>query len=100
MDSKQRAKLKSQANGLDTIIQIGKNGVTDETVKVVNNAFNTKELIKIRTIESCSCSSKEAALVIAEKTKSEVVYVIGSKVILYKKKPIKKSKKIIAKKRK
>ncbi len=97
MDSKQRAKLKSQAINLNTIIQVGKNGITDETIKVVNNAFNTKELIKIRTIEACACASKDVAVIIAEKTKSEVVQVIGSKIILYKKMPVKKVKKTIFK---
>lgn len=95
MDSKQRAKLKSLAQNLDTIIQIGKNGVTEETIKVVMDAFNTRELIKIRTIESCPLENKDVAVILSEKTNSEVVQVIGSRIVLYKKKPVVKSKKKI-----
>ena len=85
MDSKQRAKLKSMAHDLEAIIQIGKNGVTDETIKVVGSAFNNKELIKIKIIESCPEEKQEIANKLATKTGSEVVQIIGSKIVLYKK---------------
>ena len=85
INSKHRAKLKSLAQKLDTIIQVGKNGVTDETIKVVSDAFNTKELIKIKKIESAPIDEKEIARILAEKTKSEIVQIIGSKIVLYKK---------------
>lgn len=92
MDSKQRAKLKSQAHDLDAIIQIGKNGVTGETIKVVKNAFNNKELIKIKVIEGCPVDKKEVAVLLADNTASQVVQVIGSKIVLYKKNILKKKK--------
>ena len=94
MDSKQRAKLKSQAHDLDAIIQIGKNGVTSDTIKVVKDAFNNKELIKIKVIEGCTIDKKEVAVLLADNTSSQVVQVIGSKIVLYKKKNILKKKKI------
>ncbi len=85
MDSKQRAKLKSLAHDLDVIIQIGKNGVTDETVDVVASAFNTRELIKIKVIESCPENKNDVAVKLSQRTNSQVVQVIGSKIVLYKK---------------
>lgn len=97
-NSKQRAKLKSLAQKLDAIIQIGKNGVTDETIKVVSDAFNTKELIKIKKIDSSPIDQKEIAKILAEKTNSEIVQIIGSKIVLYKKNQDKKAKKIVIKK--
>ncbi|MBP0979641.1 MAG: YhbY family RNA-binding protein [Oscillospiraceae bacterium] len=99
-NSKQRAKLKSLAQKLDTIIQVGKNGVTDETIKVVSDAFNTKELIKIKKIETSPVDEKEIARILAEKTNSEIVQIIGSKIVLYKKNQDKKNNKKIIKQEK
>ena len=84
MNSKQRAKLKAQAHDLDVIIQVGKNGVTDELINVVNCAFNNKTLIKIKLLESNVEDKQNIAAKIALATQSEVVQVIGSKVVLYK----------------
>lgn len=95
MDSKQRATLRSQANTLETIIQIGKNGVTDESVKVINQAFSNKELIKIKVMENSPISAMETAQCLAEKTKSEVVQVIGTRFVLYRK--LNKPKKVLKK---
>ena len=92
MDSKQRARLKSQAHDLDAIIQIGKNGVTTDTIKVVKDALNNKELIKIKVIEGCPIDKKEVAVLLADNTSSQVVQVIGSKIVLYKKNILKKKK--------
>ena len=88
-NSKQRAKLK-----------VGKNGVTDETIKVVSDAFNTKELIKIKKIETSPVDEKEIARILAEKTNSEIVQIIGSKIVLYKKNQDKKNNKKIIKQEK
>lgn len=93
MDSKQRAILRAQANKLEAIIQIGKNGITDDSVKVVNQAFSNKELIKIKVIENSPLSVMETAQNLGEKTKSEVVQVIGTKFVLYKKLSDKKNSK-------
>lgn len=93
MTTKERARLKSMAHDIDSIIQIGKNGVTQETIKIVSDAFNNRELIKIKIQDACSMDKKDVANNLAEVTKSQVVQIIGSKVILYKKREEKKLKK-------
>lgn len=83
LNSRQRAQLRGLANSLDTIFQIGKGGVTENTVKQVNDALEAREIIKLRTLETSPVSSREAAEKIAEKTHSDVVQVIGSRFVLY-----------------
>lgn len=83
LNSRQRAQLRGLANSLDTIFQIGKGGVTEKTVKQVNDALEAREIIKLRTLETSHVSSREAAEQIAEKTHSDVVQVIGSRFVLY-----------------
>ncbi|NLJ16598.1 MAG: YhbY family RNA-binding protein [Clostridiales bacterium] len=83
LNSKQRAKLKSISSTYETIFQIGKNGIGEELIKQLSDALNKRELIKIRVLETCEYDAKEASIVIAEKTLSEVVQVIGSKIILF-----------------
>ena len=83
LNSRQRAQLRGLANSLETIFQIGKGGVTENTVKQVDDALEASELIKLRTLETSPVSSREAAELIAEKTGSDVVQVIGSRFVLY-----------------
>ena len=82
--TKQRAYLKGLAMKLDTIFQIGKIGVTDETVKQLTNALEARELIKVKVLETSPVTSREAAEEVAEATGAEVVQVIGNKFVLYK----------------
>lgn len=91
--SKQRAYLKSMANGIDPIFQVGKASLTPEFTASVNDAFNTRELLKIAVLKNCADDPKELAQIIAERTHSNVVQVIGKKIILYK--PDKKDPKIV-----
>ena len=82
-NSRQRAQLRGLANSLDTIFQIGKGGVTENTVKQVDDALEARELIKLRVLETSPVSAREAADEIAEKTHSDVVQVIGTRFVLY-----------------
>lgn len=93
MTSKQRAYLKSLASSLNPIFQIGKASLTPEFTEAINEAFNTKELIKIGVLKNCADDPNEIAEIIAERTHSQVVHVIGKKIVLYK--PDKKNPKII-----
>lgn len=93
MTSKQRAYLKSLANGLEPIFQVGKSSLTPEFTEAVDEAFNTRELLKIAVLKNCADDPKEIASVIAERTHSQVVQVIGKKFILYR--PDKKKPKIM-----
>jgi len=83
LTSKQRAQLRGLANSMETIFQIGKGGINDQLIKQVDETLEVRELIKLRVLETSPQSSKQAADEIAEKTESEVVQIIGSKFILY-----------------
>ncbi len=84
LTSKQRAYLRSLSNGLDTIFQVGKGGVSDEMCKQLDAALEARELIKIKTLDNSDYSAREAAEEIAERIGADVVTVIGSKFVLYK----------------
>lgn len=84
MTSKQRAYLKSLAGTLDPIFQVGKASLTPEFTEAVREAFHTKELIKIAVLKNCFDDPKEIAETLAERTHSQVVHVIGKKIVLYK----------------
>lgn len=82
--SKQRAKLKGIAMNIDTIFQIGKGGISDNLIKQVDDALEAREIIKLRVLENCmEYSPREAGNILAEKTDSELVQTIGSKIVLY-----------------
>lgn len=83
--TKQRAKLRGIANGIDTILQVGKGGINDELVIQVNDALKARELIKMRVLETSPLDSREAAGELAELCKADIVQVIGSRFVLYKK---------------
>lgn len=93
MTSKQRSYLKGLAMNIDPVFQIGKSSVTPENVEAISEVFNTHELIKIAVLKNCIDEPKEIANVVAERTHSQVVQVIGKKIVLYK--PFKKDSKII-----
>lgn len=93
MTSKQRAYLRGLANKIDSIFQIGKAGISDNLIKQVDDALEARELIKLSVLETAPVGVRQLAEEIAEKTKSEVVQTIGSKITLYRKK--KKNPKII-----
>ena len=81
--SKQRAYLRSLATNLDTIFQIGKGGISEETCTQISNALEARELIKLTVLENCMESPKEAANAIADAVGADVVGVVGRKIILY-----------------
>lgn len=83
MTSRQRAYLRSLAAGLDPVIQVGKSGVTPELVASAEEAFNTRELLKLAVLKNCFDGPDQIADTIAERTHSQVVQVIGRKIVLY-----------------
>lgn len=87
MTSKQRAYLKSLANELQPVVQIGKDGVTPETAESVREAFHTRELIKVQVQKNCFDDLLTIADALAGRTRSQVVQVIGRKIVLYKPDP-------------
>lgn len=90
--SKQRAYLKSLANNITPIFQVGKASLTPEIVTAVDEALEKRELVKLSVLKNCFDDPKEIADMLAERTRSLVVQVIGKKIILYR--PAKKDAKI------
>ena len=93
LTSKQRAYLKSLASTINPVFQIGKSSVTPEITSAVEECFNNNELIKLNVLKNCDDDVHEIANVIADRTRSTLVQVIGKKIVLYK--PFKEKQKII-----
>ncbi len=87
LTSKQRAKLRGIASTYETIFQIGKGGISDTLVQQVSDALKKRELIKLHVLDNCEYDAKEAAAILAERTKAETVQVIGNRLVLYKRNP-------------
>lgn len=94
LTSKQRAHLRSIAQSYDTIFQIGKFGLSDQTVQTVSDALEARELIKLRTLETCAYTPREAAEALAEACGAEVVCVTGSRFVLWRRSSKEKNRKI------
>ncbi len=83
LTSKQRAQLRGIANGIDTIVIIGKDGITENLVKQANDALDAREIIKCRVLENSMLTAREACDELSRLTRSEQVQVIGTKFVLY-----------------
>lgn len=84
LTSKQRARLRGCANKMDTILQVGKDGINHNLVRQVIDALEARELIKLRVLETSPVTAREAAFQLAENTDSESVQIIGTRFVLYK----------------
>ena len=84
LTSKQRAQLRGLAMTENTIIQIGKGGISENTLTQVKDALKARELIKGRVLENSLLTAREAADALAEACDAETVQTIGSKFVLYK----------------
>lgn len=84
MTSKQRAYLKSLASNLHPVFQVGKSSLTPELTEAIGEAFNKNELIKVAVLKNCADDPNEIANMVAERTHSQLVQVIGKKFVLYK----------------
>ena len=83
LTSKQRAQLRGLANDIDTIVQVGKDGIGENLIKQVNDALEARELIKGRVLENSMYTAREAAEELKVAARCEVVQVIGSKFVLF-----------------
>ncbi len=84
MTSKQRAYLKGLANTLEPVFQIGKSSLTPEITEALSECFHNNELIKVAVLKNCMDDPRAIAEMIGERTHSQVVHVIGRKIVLYK----------------
>ena len=87
LTSKQRSVLRGIASTYETILQVGKNGIQDTLITQVNDALRARELIKLRVLDNSPYTAREAADEIAEKTGADVVQVVGSRFVLFKRNP-------------
>ena len=84
MTSKQRSYLKGLAMTMDPVFQLGKSSLTPENTQAIAEALEARELIKINVLQNCADDPNELAQIVAERTHSQVVQVIGKKIVLYK----------------
>ena len=91
MTSKERAKLRGMASTMDTMLQIGKDGISESVINSANELFNTRELIKCKVLENSILTAREACDELSAAVNAEQIQVIGSKFVLYKKAEKKKS---------
>lgn len=87
LNSKQRAYLRGIASTYETIFQVGKGGISENLIQQINDALHKRELIKLRVLDNSMLSAREAAEDIADKTHADVVQVIGSRFVLFKRNP-------------
>lgn len=83
LTSKQRAYLRGLASVQETIMQIGKGGISENLIRTVSDALEARELIKLSILKNCDMMPEEAARRLADATGAEVVTVIGNKIVLY-----------------
>ena len=83
MTSKYRAYLRGEAMTMDPILQIGKSSLTPEFTQAADEALEARELIKISVLQNCDDDAKEIAFALAERTRSELVQVVGKKITLF-----------------
>ena len=83
LTSKQRAGLRSMANTMETILYVGKDGVTDAIVKEAYDALEARELIKCAVQQNCELSAREALDELCEKLHAEPVQCIGRRFVMY-----------------
>lgn len=95
MTTKQRAYLKSLAMKIDPIFQIGKSSMSPGLTEAISEALEARELIKISVLNNCADDPRELAEIIAERTRSQIVQVIGKKIVLYKPAKDEKKRKIV-----
>ena len=101
MTSKERARLRGLANGIETVLQIGKDGIGENLIRQADVTLEARELIKVRVLDGCmDYTPRTAADALASATGGEVVQVIGSKFVLYRKKKDAEAEKKASKPRK
>ena len=83
LTSKERAELRSQANGIDTTLMVGKNGITDTVIAEAENLLTARELVKGKVLEGAFLTPREACDAICEATGAEGIAVIGTKFVIW-----------------
>lgn len=87
MTGKERAKLRALANAYETILLVGKNGITPELTKQADDALEKREMIKGRVHETCALSAREVCGELCVSLRAEPIQVIGTRFVIYRKNP-------------
>lgn len=87
LTSKQRANLRSQANDMETILQVGKEGIGATLLKQIDDALTAREMIKIRVLNNQEMTSRQIADDISSQVECDVVQVIGTRIVLFRRNP-------------
>lgn len=87
MRGKERASLRAEAHHLHATVHVGHQGITDAVIQATDDALRSRELVKIDVSKNADASTKEAAALLAEATRAEVIQVIGRKVTLFRENP-------------
>lgn len=85
LNSKQRASLRAMSNGLQSVTQIGKNGINDALIESLDKTLESRELIKVTVLETALLSAKEALEEVSKRLNAEQVSAVGSKFVIYRK---------------
>ena len=83
--TKQRAYLRGLGNALESVMQIGKDGLSENSFEAIDALLEARELIKIKVLKTCELKAKEIMAIVCEKLNAEPVQVIGSMIIIYRK---------------
>lgn len=94
VNSKQRAYLRSLANGVPSICQIGKDGITENLIKQLDSALTAREIVKTNVLDNAPCSAREACTELSLILSAEPVQVIGKVFVLYRQSPDEKKRTI------
>ena len=80
---KQRSYLRSLANDMQPILQVGKGGINENLIKQIDDALEARELIKLSALKTAPITAKEACEALAQATEAEAVFSIGNRFVLY-----------------
>lgn len=83
LTGKQRSHLKGIANNIDSIFQLGKNGLTENFIKQIDDALEAREIVKVNVLKNCSLEPSYVANELVEGLNAEFVQAIGRKFVIY-----------------
>lgn len=87
LSGKEKRYLRSLANTIDPVVQVGKASVNESVLFSLNEALEARELVKVKVLKNCLDEVKDVAQELADQSKSELVQVIGRNVVLYRSNP-------------
>ncbi len=90
ISKKQKMYLRSLANRLSATVQVGKDGISDNVVSSLDERLTAVELVKAGLLKNCELTSQQAAIELAAATHSEIIQIIGRRIVFYRVNPEKR----------